>query len=63
VAIPKTDRFTGAAYPFNAHRLESVIETVLRLGFSLERLEHWGTDQATFILAFRKRTPPEAGTD
>lgn len=54
VEIPKTDKFTGTAYPFFGRRIEHVIAHVLRLKFCLERLEQGGPNDEVFLLLFRK---------
>jgi SAM-dependent methyltransferase len=54
VEIPKTDKFTGTAYPFFGRRIEHVIAHVLRLKFWLEWLEQGGPNGEAFLLFFRK---------
>jgi SAM-dependent methyltransferase len=55
VEMAKTDKFTGAPYPFHALRTELLIRMILHLGFTLERLEWGGPSNEAFFLAFRKR--------
>ena len=56
VSLPKHDKFTGKPYPFDAIRLESMIDLVLRAGFSLEEIKRSESSLAgVFILSFRHR--------
>lgn len=56
VSLRKVDKFTGAEYPFQAERFESVTHKVMQLGFSLERFEKEVFDgRAVFLLAFTRQ--------
>jgi hypothetical protein len=55
VELIKMDRFTQAAYPFRARRIERVIECVLDRGFRLEELRNPCLGEASvFLLTFRR---------
>lgn len=55
-SVPKIDKFTQEAYPFQAVRLEHLISKVLASGFRLFELVEGDGDQAgVYILAFQRR--------
>jgi SAM-dependent methyltransferase len=59
--LSKTDKFTGAPYPFYAMRTETLISSVLGHPCVLERLSRGGPQDEAYLLVFRKLTTTSAG--
>ena len=55
-SVPKIDKFTLAAYPFKAVRIEHLISRILESGFSLSELAEAGDAQGNvYLLAFLRQ--------
>lgn len=62
VDLQKTDKFTGAPYPFYAMRTETLITAVLESLCVLEKLEQGGPQNGIYLLTFRKLITEKAET-
>ncbi len=54
--LDKIDKFTGKKYPFNAHRFECIVKSMVQAGFNMiDMVSRHTEDHESYLLVFQKK--------